>query len=332
MDWKLKGISWTLLFLIASLECFVGKAQGNQKPYQYLSISSDNDFYYLFGYSNDRYYTAGNSISYGLVATPKAKWINRIFPSLEDSTSSVFSFRVFQQLNTPTYLQALQIDQFDYPFAAALYATIARNTLSTSGKVRWKTELSIGIMGAPALGKESQEFFHQLTNSMYVTGWKDQLPNSLILNYNIEYERKLFSQTDKRHVVGTIQSGLGTFSSYVQPGFSLNVVNKPNLMTSDFNLWPSANNWTIMFSAAPSLRFVFWNSMLQGSPFDQGNYYSVSYAAITKMLPAFALKLTLAKGRHTLHGQQTFLGKEFQSVDPQVYGTIAYTVRLGKSE
>jgi len=320
----------TFFFLAVSLGCFQSQAQTALKDYQYLSISSDNDYYYWFGYSNDRYYTAGNSITYGFAAVSKRKLVNLILPTFYHSSPSVFSFRIFQQLNTPTYLMTTDVDSADYPFAGALYSTIARNTLSPSGNARWKTELHIGIIGPAALGSEAQILFHKLTESAPPIGWKNQLPNQLILNYAVEYEGKLYSFAKNCHLTGDIQGAFGTFNTYVQTGFSINLFNRSNLVMSDFTLWQTPKRWTLLLSVAPAVRLVFWNSMLQGTPIDRNkDYYHVSAAALTRLLPMFALKVTVARGRHTIHGQQTFLGREFRSVDPQVYGTIAYTLRIG---
>jgi hypothetical protein len=156
-----------------TLEQRLDQAIGAFKDNDYITLAVEND---MFGSEDDRYYTSGVRMSYFSVGSdmPKiAEIIDDAIPTfdIDDKTSLFFSLG--QNLYTPSSL-ALETPQIgDRPWAAWLYGSMG--LLSITDNHIDEVEASLGVIGPPALGKQSQRFIHKLWDIQDPRGWKNQL-------------------------------------------------------------------------------------------------------------------------------------------------------------
>jgi len=331
-------IIWFLLLLHFSAS---GQLE-HLKGAQVFSIHSDNDLFRLDGIESDRYYTAGHSISFGFGTRLKDKFSKFILSTPFKKGFSWIEASLSQQVNTPEILSTSVIQTGDYPYAASLYATLSRTTFSDSEKSRFRTSVLVGTIGRWAFGKEFQQAAHSIVRSSYPIGWHNQLPNQVIFNYDVFFESKMASLFSKSFVTAFGQSRVGNFYTGLQAGFNFNFFTFSKMFFDDFVVAKPSKRWRASFSFSPSVKWVGWNSMLQGSPFESSMKeatYRIDKNQLNNWMASVSVSVGFAKGKHTLQFRQTYLSKEFdsnsenagnviESVREQLYGTIRYSLFL----
>lgn len=337
-------IIWVLLLLhfpaISQLE--------HLKGVHVFSIHSDNDLFRLDGRESDRYYTAGHYVSFGFGTPVKNKLSSFILSTPFRKSHSWVEAKITQQLNTPEILTTPFRQVGDYPYAASLYASIGRTTLSEREKSRYRTEVILGTIGSHALGMEFQQSLHSVVSSLYPQGWKNQLPNQFIFNYDVVVESKIVSLFSKSHLNGFGQLRVGSLYTGLQVGINLNVFTFSHSYFNDISFAKPSTKWRASFSFSPSIKWVGWNSMLQGNPFTNfanDTTYRIEGSQLYRWVACVNASFSLAKGRHALQFQQTYLGREFhsssdrlpaenasKSVKEQLFGTIRYSFFLKRQQ
>lgn len=152
-------------------------------PYKknHITLLSDNDAY--FEPTNyDRYYTAGHNLSYTskeYIYSPLSNiaLLSRLF---DDEYVSAFGISFGQEIYTPQSRYAVPPPKNDAPYAGYIYldAMIQNRTYNFLEQL----ELNTGLVGEDALGKEAQDYIHNLIGLYHFAGWDYQIKNEFILN------------------------------------------------------------------------------------------------------------------------------------------------------
>ena len=105
-----------------------------------------------------------------------------------------------QDIYTPSDTEARQPLPDDRPYAGWLYAALTLQSAYTNdaGASRLDTfEFDLGVVGPAALGKQTQNGFHEIINSPRANGWKNQLPNepAFVLSIERKYREPLIGAT-----------------------------------------------------------------------------------------------------------------------------------------
>ena len=190
-----------LLFLIAAMSVFVITPTYAQDPndtvsyeeklprevkeddHAFWTVSMEND---LFGSGSDKYYTKGIRLSYFNRASKNKdvkEFIDQYIPYVSpDDTTSVY-YSIGQNLYTPKDITKTTFTPNDRPYAGFLYGSVGLSTIK--GDHIDEFEVSLGVVGPAALGKQTQKLVHKLVNSPDPKGWDHQLENEpgLILSY-----------------------------------------------------------------------------------------------------------------------------------------------------
>jgi hypothetical protein len=93
---------------------------------------------------------------------------------------------------TPTSIFADSILDGDRPFAGMAYLKAFSMGWNGIRRERYVSALTLGWIGPAAGGYEIQAAIHRRTGNADPLGWKYQIGNALILNYELNYERALF--------------------------------------------------------------------------------------------------------------------------------------------
>jgi hypothetical protein len=135
------------------------------------TVDEEND---NFGSRQDRHYTQGLRVSYlspsitgGSFDAPFA-WLSdhlSIFDDDAPQKNRKVEWTILgQSIFTPEDLTRTKLDPRDRPYAGWLYTggrPLQESTLGSSGRMLENLELSIGIVGPAALGREAQNDVHQ---------------------------------------------------------------------------------------------------------------------------------------------------------------------------
>lgn len=166
------------------------------KDNDYITLAVEND---MFGSDDDRYYTSGVRASYFKVGADMpvilAEELDNLIPTFDiDDKTSVF-FSVGQNLYTPSSIALETPQRGDRPWAAWLYSSMG--LLSVTDNHVDEIEASLGIVGPPALGKQTQRLIHKLWDIQDPRGWKNQLKTEpgLILSWERRFPASLSIET-----------------------------------------------------------------------------------------------------------------------------------------
>src|SRR4051812_22923981 len=165
----------------------------NTAPYRninsdsYIRLVGDDD--YLKG--TDDQYTEGVSVE---ICMP---WIKKfplsrllVHPGFSDIR---YGLGVEHAGYTPANLEYPYFPWYDRPYAATLFLKISLIATDIKRKQRFATVLSLGIIGSAAQGDNLQRAAHIILHDVVPPGWKYQVKNDLIANYQLNYQKQLLS-------------------------------------------------------------------------------------------------------------------------------------------
>lgn len=206
-----------------------------------ITVYSENDKYFA---GTDQHYTNGAKVSFlstdlsSFTADPVPKPVQEIARTLgalvPPGRDVKLGLSFGQNLYTPVNTQTAAPQPFDRPYAAWLYGGVAfqvyqppRVFASGIGAVgRLDTlEVTAGMVGPLALGREVQNNYHHLIGVKPAQGWDNQIHNEPGLN--LVYERKWrFSTKDHREGLGAdfiphVGLSLGNIFTYANTGFEV---------------------------------------------------------------------------------------------------------------
>ncbi len=163
---------------------FKKHAEGKPRD-EFLTLTFEND---SIASGADRNYTNGIRISWfdtGDRPPAMASFLDHFIPmfSVNDTTSVYYS--VGQNLYAPRDLTRSTPNPKDRPYAAFLYGSMGMSNLKDNHQDN--VELTIGVIGPWALGKETQQFVHTLLGAQDPKGWNSQLRNEVGLMASWEH-------------------------------------------------------------------------------------------------------------------------------------------------
>ena len=190
-------ISWRKVVMGLSV-CFIASAGHAQVIDNMLSFKNINsDRYFRFNYENDvfqaidEYYTQGvhiEIVSPGLKKNPLTKLL--LLPGF---SIKKYGLGIEHDGYTPSSISYDNILFGDRPFAACLALKSFAIAIDPVHKQRFSTTLTTGVIGGAAGAKEMQVSIHRWLNNVTPHGWQFQLHDDAIFNYQIDYEKQLFS-------------------------------------------------------------------------------------------------------------------------------------------
>jgi lipid A 3-O-deacylase len=159
-----------------------------------LSAIEENDVFF----NTDKHYTQGLKISYVTPALADESVFNTpikllrnyllLFATRESDLDDRLEWTILgQSLFTPANLQLKNPDRRDRPYAGWLYGGF--DFIQNAADRRLDSvELQFGVVGSAALGRQTQNDFHQFIASAKAKGWGHQLANEF--GFNASWERK----------------------------------------------------------------------------------------------------------------------------------------------
>ncbi len=263
--------AFSRIFIIAFL-CSVlhSHAQNDESFHGEISVNTDNDA--LVAWQNkDIYYTYGIGLQVAF-KTEHFLALENLFPS---KASYFFKAGIRMEGYTPSnkFITAAEIvkvdDIFDRPFAGLLFATMEANYIFKNSAMT--TGMLLGILGPSSRAGDLQIWFHEsVTDDALIDGWKFQLPDQLLLNFNMEYTHDF---TPKAKVFSAFGGGEVHFGNlYVKavPSIGVRFGKFASLIRSvaiDNGVLLKQNETEFFFLAKYDVGFNLFNATAQGKLF-----------------------------------------------------------------
>lgn len=307
-------------------------AQDSLPSQHFLAIGFDDDFLNVAGQGTDQYYTGGDYLRFSFLAVAgRRNLLRKILYSPYPSGASLYTIGVSQWVYTPDRLSSSKPVIGDYPYCGVLFLSLSRETLSPDRSRLFRSGLSLGIMGPSALGKEIQRSIHGMIHTDKPLGWDSQLPDYPVVDYGLYYEPNLFSISRSFKVNGYASVQAGTLQTHAETGVDLLI------STERDNFFPyrdvrqgnrSRRRVKFYLQAEPAVRFVGYNSMLQGGPFDNRHYYHIPAGQITRVLFEGTGVAGMQWGDFSIQYRQVIESAEFKTVGKHVYGGFVFQWRI----
>ncbi len=310
-------------------------------PYQSFELLFDND---LFN-NTDRYYTNGVRLTYNSPAL--AFWrINSIFLFLPKQSIEYNSISLQHEMFTPYTTKKPPTLINDRPYASALFITFTRRTNNPVKGISLKSSLDIGVIGEIALGSLLQKGVHaSVPSNDLPIGWETQIPNDILLNYNLQFRNRIASTgVFDAAVSGAVSLGsrLTALNSGIffcidskKSARTIEVSDDSNIKKSDVHSSLSnkpnklrTGGYGLTYSAEASFtaNLVGYNSTLNGGLFNSGDTFIIKQHKMERLTLLGSLSFTMRYKQVALSLSQFFLTPEFKSGKSHFWGQIGIKI------
>lgn len=297
-----------------------------------LRILWDNDFINVRGDGTDRYYTNGMRIDYFYTKQKKVKFPSSLLLNISDDNNNVYGWGLAQFMFTPKNIAVPDIQYNDRPYAGALYSIHSLQSIDKIKKIKVTSEIRLGVIGPLSFAKETQTWAHRVINYTKPLGWHNQVPNDLILNYNIRIEKQMLQASKKILLVGIFETFSGTTYNAAGAGFMLKVGKFNNYFDDISAAQTKRNKAQLYVFMRPVARVVLSNALLQGGLLNQlcpqSNGYVLSKDQIERVVVLYDVGITFEKPKYSITISQKSIGAEFKGQYTQEYGSLLIQVKF----
>lgn len=271
------------------------------------------------------------------------EWLKRVnrrltfFHKNHDGLQRNVMVSVGQQIYTPESLNDTSLILDDRPYAAWLflgfgYQTRADDQLDT-------LEIRLGVIGPAALGKQTQDFIHDLRGFEKFQGWDNQLRNELGFTAVWEHKRKRVWHLGEldMDVIGHSGIALGNVRAHLNAGaefrvgfalpddFGTSAIRPGGENSTPDSAWDpritSDQRWGLHLFAALDVRLVGHDIFLDGNSFKSSHDISKE-----SVVADAAVGFSFIYGGGRFSYAQVFRTKEFSRQDsPHSYGSLAFS-------
>lgn len=284
----------------------------------YQDVSSNN--YFRINYQNDlfvftdRNYTQGTSYEWVSPRLQKNP-INFLFfkPNGADLKYGIALEHVGY---TPNKIELTEIQFGDRPFASAV---MIRSFMHATNKInRFSSSLSLGILGPWALGEEVQTTIHRAIGDRIPIGWKNQISNHPIINYEFAFEQQLFRRKDIFSLTVNPSAQIGTLFTNASVGLT-SMVGKVNSLYSSS---ASKNEFQIYLFAQPKINLIGYDATLEGGIFGDKSVYKINDKELERITFQFNFGGVLQFKKWYFKYSRTWLTKEFAQGENSGWGGL----------
>jgi hypothetical protein len=312
-----------------------------KNPYDnYLSLSYEND---LIGEGDDRYYTNGVRLTWYGTKTNVPRLLREVgdeFPILGINDTTATYFTIGQNMYTPADIGIAADQPNDRPWAGWLYGSVGLT--SVNGNHMDDFEVTLGVVGPPALAEQTQKFIHRhVTDSDMPKGWGNQLKTEpgIILSWQRRWPSLWtldFDYSDLRLAAApNVNVSLGNIYTYAGTGmtFTFGPYQKslqdvpprvrPAMAGTGYFDVPD-QNWGWYLFAGVDGRAVARNIFLDGNSFrdsasiDKKPFVADAFAGIAISIYDYRLAYTYNWRSQEFDGQD----------EPSTFGSLSLTARF----
>lgn len=287
-------------------------------------INIPSDAYFRFSYDNDyftasdTYYTQGITLE---LITPKLK-SNPFNKLLFKPKGNRFKYGVrFDHFGyTPTSITTPTILYGDRPYSGNLAVSSLIIAMDSAKKQRLSSTFTVGVIGKKAGGEAMQVKIHEWLENVIPVGWKYQIANDLILNYQLNYEKQLASIGNHFLVNSNSELKVGTHTNKVKTGvnFMLGRFQNP------YNSTDKQRKNKLHYHLYGQLQtgFTAYDATLQGGLFNKNSPYTIAAKDVTRLTLQGDFGLMINFKKLYLEYTQGFITKEFKTQHLHRWGGV----------
>ncbi|MEO8087807.1 MAG: lipid A deacylase LpxR family protein [Bacteroidota bacterium] len=312
-------------YLIAVFSLVINSSHGQVIDNTASFRNTQGEKYFRFHYENDFfsaadwYYSQGVNLEFvhpALKKFPLSKLL--IHPKLENSK---YGIAVEQDVYTPTSIRHDEILKRDRPYAGVLLLKTFLVANDSIKKLRFTSNLSIGVVGSAAGGKETQTSIHEWTGNFLPLGWQHQVKNDVAINYQVGLEKNIISKKFfLLNFCGDVRAG--TLKDKVSTG----LVGMAGLFDSPFHSGNKRKKFRVHIYDQPLVSAIGYDATLQGGLFNKKSDYTISARNLTRATFQNSFGIVFNIGKINLEYFQSFLTKEFKSGDSHNWGGIRMAI------
>jgi lipid A 3-O-deacylase len=302
-----------LLFFLLPVASF---AQAVDNAVAFRNIHSDR--YFRINYENDFFTGTDRDYTQGIYIEKVNSNFRKFFLSRllwRPRNSEVqYGLGVEQDVYTPNHLDVADILYGDRPYAGSLFLKTFLTATDAERRQRVSTSLSTGLIGPDAGGEGMQKAIHHWINYITPLGWHNQIRNDLVLNYQVNYEKEIFSASNALSLSSYSSVRLGTLSSKVTTGLTVMAGNFYSPF-KDIEAHPgnTAKKWQWYVYDQPLVNLVGYDATLQGGLFNHSSPYTIPASQIDRLTFQHKFGLVIILKGLYLEYFQTSLTKEFST-------------------
>lgn len=283
----------------------------NMESQSYFRFNYDNDYFA----ATDKNYTQGYSLEFvapGLIKNP----VNHLFFRSETSINRYGI--VLEHIGfTPRNIKSPEIQVGDRPFAAAIMLKSFMISNNGEKRSRFTSSLSLGLIGPGAFGKEMQVGIHKATGNVIPQGWRNQISNDVVLNYEMSYEKQLFRFGNYFSVQSNSNLQAGTLFTNASVGFNsvAGIINSP--FSSE-----EKQKFQLYLYAQPLVKIVGYDATLQGGLFNRDSPYTIPTEEVERVVGQVNYGVVFKINNFYLEYTRTSITREFETGNSDNWGGI----------
>lgn len=258
-------LSFTLLLFLLGMVPHA-EAQGKRM----FRIYEDNDVINVFTKATDKAYSNGTRFDYFYVPEKKLSGLGHaLMPKAGEGSVNTLGWGVMQLMITPTHIERAVPEPGDYHYSGALFLVHTLHSANKRHKFNLQTEWIIGVMGPPALAKETQTWVHRVIGSQKPMGWDQQLPTDFLLNYNFAFEKNIFSYKQVFDFIGAAEAFAGTMLNGTTFSGTLRFGDLTPYFGGFVKQHTGDNKFRWFVLLKPGVEFIMYNALLEGGYFNE---------------------------------------------------------------
>ncbi len=300
----------------------------NETPF--VSLSAENDLFSFPGGSTDRYYTNGVRIDYYFTKKHTEFPSSLLIKISEDR--NVFSWGLAQYMFTPSQIDVETVQYNDRPYAGALFAIHSLNSYDHSKKIKLTSEFYLGVIGPLSMAEETQIAVHRLFNYTRPEGWKNQVPNDIVINYNLRLEKEVVYVPQKLFITGIVETFSGTLYNSMGAGFSLKLGKVNNFFEEKKEEQTGKNKSQLYVILKPTVRVIYYNALLQGGVITNAKKSNKGYILnkdqVEKMNVFTEAGIVYARPKLTFMLLQKMRTAQFKGGNAEEFGSISIAFKF----
>ena len=279
---------------------------------QYFRINYDNDYFaasdfnYTQGYNLELVtpYLAKNPINKVLVQKSELRKQNGL--SIEHMGFTPFNIGKDSVIRT------------DRPFASAIMLKSFVTSTDTINDYRIISSLSIGMIGPVAFGNAMQTGIHKAIGDVLPQGWKYQIQNDLVFNYELGFEKKLIEVNNTLILYTNSTIKLGTLFTSASLGFNASF----GAFNSVFSNKHKKRKFQFYVYGQPLINFIGYDATLQGGLFNKSSVYTVENSEVERMTVQLKYGAVIRIKTLFLEYSQAIISKEYSYGDRAGWGGV----------
>jgi hypothetical protein len=300
------------LFLLIGSPGFIF-SQAIDNTVAYRNISSDR--YFRIFYENDFFSGTDRDYTQGIYIEKVNPYFKKFFltkllwrPKFSDIK---FGVAIEHDAYTPNFIAPPEIQYGDRPYAAALFLKTFLIATNFEKAERISTSISTGIIGPGAGGEQMQRTIHHWINYTQPQGWHNQISNDVVLNYQLNFEKQLFSRGDWLSFSTDNSIRAGTLSDKLCAGFEIMIGNFYSPFKNYHNISNKKFQWYVY--EQPLINVVGYDATLQGGLFDHSSPYTINASSVERFVFQHRYGLVLVFKKLYLEYYQTANTIEFKT-------------------